>query len=134
TGLVHIGDADRLTDLEVTGVQWFKPDDRFEQGRLTNTVRTDHTDDPVRGQRERQSIDQNAIVEALLEVLGFENDRAEPWAGRDLDLFEVQFAGSVRLGGHLLITRQTRLRLRLPALRVHPNPLEFVLESLGLLL
>jgi len=46
------------------------------------------------------------------------------------DLVDVQLLGALRLGGQLLVSLQAGLALRLPALRVRPDPLELSLQDL----
>ncbi len=57
--------------------------------------------------------------------------RAQARARRDLDLLEVQLAGALGLGGHLLVALQPGLGLGLAALGVGADPLQLVLEPLG---
>ena len=129
--LVDVADVDRLTDLHGAGVWLFEADDRLEQGRLADAVGADDADDAVARQRERQPVDEDAVAEALLEVVDLDDLRAEARARRDLDLLEVELAGALGFGGHLLVAREACLRLRLAGLRVGADPLEFFLEALG---
>src|SRR5690606_13293473 len=129
--LVDVGDLDRLADLQVAAVQRLESDDRLEERRLADAVRPDDADDAVRREREREPVDELAVAEALLQVLRLDHDRAEARPRRDLDLLEVELPGALRLGGHLLVAREPRLRLRLAALRVAAHPLELVGEALG---
>src|SRR5665647_2717125 len=129
-GLVDVGDPDRLADLQLAGVQRLEPDDGLEQRRLADAVRTDHADDAVARQDEREVLDQDPLVEPLLEVLRLDHDAAEARTRRDLDLVEVKLAGTVRLGSHLFVAREARLGLRLAALGALAHPLELVLEAL----
>ncbi len=133
-GLVDVADLDRLADLQLAAVERLEADDRLEQRGLADAVRADDADDAVRRQREAEAVDEVAAVEALLEVLGLDDDVAEARSRRDLDLVEVELARLVGLGRHLLVAGETGLRLGLPALGAAAHPLEFVLEALGELL
>src|SRR5665648_700636 len=75
TGLVDVGELDRLTDPQGAGIEGLEADDRLEQGRLADTVGTDHPDDPVAREREGQPVDQHPVVEALAQVLGLDHQR-----------------------------------------------------------
>src|SRR5690606_15392565 len=123
--------ADGRSDLELTGVGGLLPDDHPEQRRLADPVGPDDTDDAGPGQAEREPAEQLPIAEALLQAGRLEHDVAQPRAGRDVDLLEVQLAGPLGLGGELLVALQPSLVLGLPGLRVGPYPLQLLLEDLG---
>ncbi len=129
--LVDVGDLDRLADLDRAGVGLLEPDDRLEQRGLADAVRADDADDAVARQREGEAVDEHAVVEALVQVVDLDDDAAQARARRDLDLLEVELAGAVRLGRHLLVAGQARLGLGLAGLGVGPHPLQLVLEPLG---
>ena len=57
--------------------------------------------------------------------------RAQPRPRRDLDLLEVQLAGALGLGGHLLVPREPGLGLGLPGLGPGAHPGQFLPQSLG---
>ena len=67
----------------------------------------------------------------FLQVLDLDDLAAQARARRDRDLLEVELAGAVGLGGHLLVAGQARLGLGLAGLGVGAHPLELVLEALG---
>ena len=87
--------------------------DHPEERRLAGAVRADHADDPARRQVEREVLDQQAVAEALLHVLRADDHVAEPRAGRDVDLDDVEPRRLV-LGQQLLVRGEARLRLRVP--------------------
>ena len=130
-GLVHVRDLHGLADLQLAAVQGLEADDGLEQGGLADAVRADHADDAVAGQGEGQAVDEDAVPEALLQVLGLDHDGAQARARRDLDLLEVQLAGLLGLGRHLLVAGQAGLGLRLTALRVGADPVELLGQALG---
>ena len=115
--LVHIGQLYRLADPDRAGVRLLQPDDGLEQGGLADAVGADDADDSVAGQGERQVADQHPVVEALGQVVRLDDRVAQPRARRDLDLLEVELAGLLRLGGHLLVAVQPGPGLGLPGLR-----------------
>src|SRR5690606_2113181 len=98
-------------DLEVTAVERLDAHDGLEQGRLTDTVGADDAHDSVARQREAQSIDEDTIAEALLEVLRLDDLRSETRTDGDHDLLEVENSGLLGLGRHLLVASKTCLRL-----------------------
>ena len=92
---------------------------------------------PLRGQRERQVVDEEAVAERLGEVVGLHDDAAQSRARRDLDLLHVELAGLLGLGRHLLVAVKAGPALGLTSLGVGPHPGELVLEApleLGVLL
>ena len=78
---------------------------------------------PPRGSENDEVLDQQPVAEALAQVLGLDDDVAEPRPGRDVDLDLVELDVAL-LGDQLLVAGQARLRLRLAALRVLAHPLE----------
>jgi len=81
-------------------------DEHPEEGRLPCPIRPDDAHDAGSRQRERQLLDQQPVTEALGQVLSLDDQVAQPRTRRDLDLLEVQLASLLRLGGHLLVTRE----------------------------
>ena len=128
--LVHVGDLDGLADGHVARVRLFQTNDGLEQRRLTHTVGADDADNAVARQGERQVLDQDASVEALVQVFYLDDLAAEARRGRNLDFFEVELAILLRLGCHLFVALQTCLVLGLACLRRGTDPLEFLLQAL----
>src|ERR1700722_9615744 len=131
--LVDVGDLDRLSDPDVPGVGLLLTDDHLEQGRLTDAVRADDTDDAVTRQREAQPVEQQPVTEALDQAFGLDHYAAQARARRGLDLFEVELAPRVGLGRHLLVAVQPGLALGLAGAGVGPDPLELVFQALAAL-
>src|SRR4051812_2166061 len=135
--LVDVGQLDRLADLDLALVRALQPDDGLEQRRLADAVRADDADDAVAGQVERQVLDQDPVAKALLQVVDLDHDAAQTRARRDLDLLEVELAGLLRLGRHLLVAVEAGLGLGLAGLGARPGPGHLVapppLPPLGLL-
>ena len=129
--LVDIAELDGFTDSELSPVKRFKTNNGLEQSGLTHSVRTNHTDDTVSRQGERQAIDQNAIPKALLKVRRLDDDVTQAGPRRNLDLFEVKLSTAFGLGSHFFVALQTRLRLCLAPLRTGSNPFEFFLQTLS---
>ena len=129
-GLVDVAELDGLADLHRAAVRLLEPDDGLEQRGLADAVGADDADDAVARQRERQVLDQHPAVEALVQVLDLDHDAAQPRARRDLDLLEVELAGLLGLGGHLLVALQPRLALGLAGLGAGADPGELVLQPL----
>ena len=131
TVLVDIAELDGFTDGELSPIKRFKSNNGLKQSGLTDAVGTDHTDNTVSRQGERQAIDQNAIAKALLKVARFDDDVTQAGPRRNLDLFEVKLSTAFSLGSHFFVALQTRLRLCLAPLRTGSNPLEFFLQALS---
>src|SRR5262249_8487694 len=87
----------------------------------------DDTDDPAPRQIEAEVVDQQAIAVALDQTSGLDHEVAQTGAGRDDDLGRG-LALAPPLGEQLLVSSQTRLRLRLARAWRHPDPLQLALE------
>ena len=86
---------------------------------------------PLRGRlKDRPSISTRS-PKPFFSFVDLDDDRAQTRARRDLDLLEVELAGAVGLGGHLLVALQAGLVLGLPGLGAGAHPLELDLEPLG---
>ena len=131
TILIHIADLHGLADLQRARRQRFKTNNGLEQGGLTHTVRADHADNAVTWQREAQIVDEHAIAERLVNMLGFQHGRAQTRAGRNLNLGEVKLLIVTSLLLHLVVTFQTSLVLSLTGLRRRTHPIKFTLQTLG---
>ncbi len=107
TGLVHIAEFDRFTNLEFAAIQRLQPHDGLEQRGLTHTVGANDTHDAVARKREGQSVDQHAVAKALRDVLSLDHHVPQARARWDLDLFKVQLPGLLGLGSHLFVAAQT---------------------------
>ena len=129
--LVDIAELDGFTDGELSPIKRFKSNNGLKQSGLTDAVGTDHTDNTVSRQGERQAIDQNAIAKALLKVARFDDDVTQAGPRRNLDLFEVKLSTAFSFGSHFFVALQTRLRLCLASLGTGSNPLEFFLQALS---
>ena len=86
---IDVRELDGLAHHERAGVRLLLAGDHPEEGRLAGAVRPDHADDPAGGKVERQVLHQEPVAEALLDVLGPDDDVAEPRPGRDVDLDRV---------------------------------------------
>src|SRR5829696_4080117 len=128
--LLDVGELDGLADLDLAVVRLLLADQHLEQRGLAGAVGADDADDAVARQRERQVVDQDAVTEALGQILRLDDDAAQPRTRRDLDLLEVQLAELVGLRGHLLVAGQPRLALGLAGLGAGADPLQLVLEAL----
>src|SRR5699024_6120342 len=118
TVLVDIGDLDRFTDLQIAGVDFFQPNQGFEERGFSDTVWTANANNAVWWQREAEVINQGTTVKALGDVVGFDHLAAQAWTGWDLDFFEVQYTGFFGFGGHFFVAFQTSFLLGLATLGV----------------
>ena len=131
TILIDITDLHGLTDLQRARRQRFKTDNGLEQGGLTHAVRADHADNAVTRQREAQIVDEHAVAERLVNMLGFQHSRAQTRTSRNLNLGEVKLLIVTSLLLHLVVTFQTSLVLSLTGLRRRTHPIKFALQTLG---
>src|SRR4029453_7193990 len=107
----------------------------------------DHADDAAARQLEGQTLDQHPVTVRLPDVVGFDDDVAEPRPGRNGDL-ERRGALLERLAEHGVVGLKTCLALGLARAGRHLTPLElageralareigllFLLEAVALLL
>ena len=125
--LVDVRELDRVADLERAVVRLLLAGDHPEERRLARAVRPDHADDAAGREVERQVLDEQPVAEALLYVVGPDDDVAEPRAGGDVDLDRVDPLRLV-LREQLLVGGEARLRLRVARRRAHAHPLELALQ------
>src|SRR5690606_16944744 len=128
--LVDVGDLDGAADVGLARVGLLEADDGLEQGRLADAVGADDPDDAVAREAEVQAVDELLAVEALDQVLDFDDGAAEARPRRDLDLLEIELAGLLGFGGHLLVAAEPGLGLALASLGVRADPFELVPEAL----
>src|SRR5215471_15324943 len=84
--LINIAELDCLADADRTVVGLVLAHDHAEQCGLAGPIRPDHADNAPGGQLKGKIIDQEPLSETLLEVLGVDDDIAEPRSWRDGDL------------------------------------------------
>ena len=111
--------------VPASGFSW--PTIIRNERRLPGAVGADDADDAAARQLERQALDQDAVAERLLHVVGLDDDVAESRPGRDRDL-ERRRALLERLVEHRVVGLQARLALGLAGARRHPDPLELAGE------
>jgi hypothetical protein len=104
--------------------------DQLEEGALAAAVGSDDADDSAAGQVEADILEEQPVAEAHGELLGLDDEVAEPRAGRDLDT-QVILARRDLLTRQLLVPRETRLALGAASGRVGAHPLQLVLEQLA---
>jgi hypothetical protein len=98
-------------------------DDHAEQRGLAGAVRADHADNSSWRQLEGEIVDKKPLAEALLQMLGVDDDIAEPrprWDG-DLRLAATVLPG---LRQKLFIGADAGLGLRLACRGARPDPVE----------
>ena len=127
TRLVDIRQLDGLAELERARVGLLLPGDHPQQGGLAGAVGADHADDPASRKLEVEVVDQQPVAVGLAQTVGLEHDIAQAGPGGDVDLDLVELDVSV-LGQQRLIRVQTRLGLAAPRRRVHPDPLQLLLD------
>ena len=98
-----------------------------EQRRLAGAVRADDADDAAGRQAERQVLEQHAVAERLADLVGLDDEIAEPRARRNVDLVRL-VARLEFLRRELLEAREARLRFRAPRAGIRANPLELGLD------
>lgn len=123
------GQACRGADLDFAAVGLLAARDHLEERGLAGAVRTDHADDGAGGDAERQVVDEQAVAEALGNVVELDHVVAETLGDRDEDF--IRFVALLVLdAGELLEARNTGLGLGLTALRILTDPFKLVLDGL----
>src|SRR6185369_17273816 len=69
-----------------SGVWLFLFRDHAKQRGLARAVWTNHADDSARRQREVHIVDEQVLTIAFIHMISLDNDIAESWAGRDMNL------------------------------------------------
>jgi hemoglobin len=100
--LVHVGDLDGVTDLDVARVRLLVAHDHLEQRGLADPFGPITPTSPLRGS-EAQPVVSTRSSKPLARSVRLDHLAAQPGARRDLDLLESQACGAVRLGRHLLV-------------------------------
>ena len=122
--LVHGRQLDCGAERDAATVGLLRACDHAKQCCLARAVCTDHTHDAARRQHEAQIVDQQFIVIAFPEVFDFDNDVAQPRAGRYVNLVGlITFLVTGR--GQFRKLAQSRLGLCLTSLRIRAHPLKF---------
>src|SRR6185436_7668497 len=73
-------------------------------------------------------VDEEQVAVSLADATRLNDDVAEPWTWRDVDLDALDLLARV-LGQQLLVRVQSRLALGLAGARRHANPLQLALQG-----
>src|SRR6266446_4977259 len=87
--LVDVAQLDRLAHLQRAALGLLLPDDHAKQRGLAGAVGPDDADDAAGRQAQIQIVDQQAVAIALAQLLGHDDEIAQPRAGRNADLARV---------------------------------------------
>src|SRR6266498_519234 len=123
--LVHVGERDRLPDLQLARVGLFLAHDHAEEGGLAGSVGSDHAHESAPGQDEAHVLHQEVVAVALAEPLGLDHEVAQAGAGRNRDLRLLLAAGGgLLLRQQLLVVNEAGLALGLARAGRHAHPLQ----------
>ena len=86
TALIDIAKLDGIANLDGAAIGLFLPGYHFEQGGFTRAIWTNNPDNTAGRQLESEITNQQAIIKALVEVFGFDNNATKTWPRRDGDL------------------------------------------------
>src|SRR3954451_16392648 len=125
--LVDIAELYGLADADTAGIRFLLARYHVEQRRLAGAVRADHADDAARRQAEIEILDQQPVAEPLADMLGLDDEIAEPGARRQHDLRRFgRLLAALR--DQRIIGLQAGLALGLPGARALAHPFEFALQ------
>ena len=130
--LVHIGQLDRRAHAERTARGLLEPHDHAEEGRLAHTVGADDAHDAGGRQREVQVLVEHAVAEGLLHVVGLDHHVAQTRTVRN-EYLELLLLLLRILVHHLVVGRQTGLRLGMATRGRHAHPFQLAFERLAAL-
>ena len=128
--LVYVCQFHGLSYLESTFVYGFQSHNQAEQGSLAGTVRTDYTDNAVRGQHEIQVIEQQLVTVSFRHSFGLNHLVAQTGTVRNKD-FQFLFLFLHILVQQLVIGVQTGLSFRLTGFGSHAHPVQLAFQGLA---
>ena len=125
--LIDVTQRYRVAQAQVTGVHGFIAGNHTEQGGFAGSVRPDESHDGPRGNAKGEVVDQKAVVEALGDAFGIQDEIAEAGAGGNHDL--GLFAGLFEFFGMQgFVGTDPRLTLRLARPGRLADPIELTRE------
>ena len=130
--LVYVGQLDRRPDAEGSRRGLLEPHNHPEEGRLARTVGADDADDAGGRQREVQMLVEHAVAESLRDIVRLDDHVAQTRTVGDED-FELLLLLLGILVEHLVVGRQSGLRLGVAAGGRHAHPLQLAFERLAAL-
>src|SRR5262249_32101057 len=126
--LVDIAQRHRWADREGPGVGLFLAGDHLEERRFARAVGADHAHDAAWRQAEGEVVDQQAITEALGDLVRLDDVIAQPGPRGDHDLLRVE-GRLLLLLDHLVVGGDARLALGAPRRRAGAHPFELALHG-----
>jgi len=127
-GLVHVGQLHRLAHPHFAAISLLFPREDFKQGGFSLAVGTNNADDAALWYGETQVFEQQAVTEALFQVLYLNYLVPQSRAGGDIDF--IGFVAVLEfLGLQFFKSLQARLALGLTTLRVAAYPLQLGLNG-----
>src|SRR6188768_2197406 len=110
--LIHVGNLDGVTDFELAAVRLVFTDQHAKKRGFTGAIRADHTHDSAARQPKVQTVDQQAIAEALAQGDRVDHVLTQARPGRNADLGRITRA-LVGLAHQLLVGGEASLALGL---------------------
>ena len=130
--LVNVSQFHSLAHRESTRVWRFKSHNQAEQGGFTHTVRTNHTDNASRWQRESEILVKHLFAKRFRDALRFNHIVAQAWTVWNED-FKVLLFFLLVFVEKSVVGVQTRFTLGLTCLWSHAHPFQLSLKSFAAL-
>src|ERR1700722_6911481 len=128
--LIDVGQLHAGSQADFAAVRLLDSRQNAKPRGFAGAVGSGDSHDSPRGQAETQGIDQQPVAITLAYVLAFDDQVAQPVAGRNVDFIGfVAFLEFLRR--QLLVALQARLGLRLARFRVRAHPFQLAPPGLG---
>ena len=130
--LVYVCELNRRAYAERTRCRLFEAHNHTEECSLARTVRAYDTHDTGWWQRELEILVQHAVAEGLAYAVSLDDHIAQTWAVGDIYLELLLALLSIGIH-HLIVGRESCLRLGVTSRGRHTHPLELALQCLAAL-
>ena len=126
--LIDVAELDRFADFDFALIGLLLAGDQAEERGFAGAVGADDADDAARGQAEGEIFEQQIVAVGFADVFHFDDERAEVFAGGNLN-FEFLIAFLEVLLGHLLVGADAGFAFGLTGAGGEADPFQFALQG-----